>query len=133
MRHTLARQRFTWTLVLLAWLAQLCMPVAHAAMTTSSSGSMAAWCGDPANASEAAAVLPAEIRNALDLDAHSADHRANCAKLCAVGSTPVPLPSVSRADLPQASGTTRAPTRQPTVATRRHALPPPSHGPPPRA
>lgn len=133
MRPALLRLRLTWTLALLAWFAQLCLPVAHAAMPASPHGPAAAWCGSPANAQEAAALLPAEIRDALALDAVSVDHLAQCAKLCAVGATPAPLPALVRPGLPQATGCTLEPARQAPVAARRYALPPPSHGPPDRA
>lgn len=133
MQPTLLRLRLTWTLALLAWFAQLCLPLAHAAMPASPHGPAAAWCGDPANAQEAVALLPAEIREALELDAIGVDHLAQCAKLCAVGTTPAPLPAAVRTSLPQASGSTLAPARQAPVAERRYALPPPSHGPPARA
>lgn len=133
MRPALLRLRLTWTLALVAWFAQLCLPVAHAAMPASPHGPAAAWCGDPSSAQEALALLPAEIRDALTLDAISVDHLAQCAKLCAVGATPAPLAAAVRASLPQASGSALAPARQAPVAERRYALLPPSHGPPARA
>lgn len=133
MLDSLLRLRLTWTLVLVAWFAQLCLPVAHAAMKSSPRGAMSAWCGDPASSRDAAAALPAEIRDALALDAVGPDHLAQCAKLCAVGSTPAPLPQATTAFFPQALPATVAAPRQATVAMRRHALPPPSHGPPARA
>jgi len=128
------RLRLTWTLALLAWFAQLCLPVAHAALMAQAPGTMAAWCGDPTNAREATAALPAEIREALALDAIDADHLAACAQLCAVGSTPAPLPTVPGSVHPApVADAALAPARQTAVAARRHALPPPSHGPPARA
>ncbi|MGE0100252.1 MAG: hypothetical protein AB7S86_18075 [Hydrogenophaga sp.] len=133
MSSRLLRLRLNWTLVFLAWFAQLGLPVAHAAMQAAPPGVMAAWCGDPGSAREAAALLPAEIRDALAQDGIGLDHLANCAKLCAVGSTPAPLPTASPAALPRIAKAAPATPRSPTVAVRRHALPPPSHGPPERA
>lgn len=135
MRHPSSRHplRLTWTLALLAWFAQLCLPVAHAALMAQPSGTMAAWCGDPTNAREATAALPAEIREALALDAIDADHLAACAQLCAVGSTPAPLPLPGSVPSAPVADAALASVRQTPVAARRHALPPPSHGPPARA
>lgn len=131
MRPALLRLRTTWTLVLVAWFAQLCLPVAHAAMASSSHAGMAAWCGDPANAREAAALLPAEIRDALALDDADASHLAHCAQLCAVGTTPALLPAPpAQASLPPASAVPLPLARPSLVVVRRHALPPPSHAPP---
>ncbi|NIM41935.1 MAG: hypothetical protein GTN84_13210 [Hydrogenophaga sp.] len=127
------RLRLTWTLALLAWFAQLCLPVAHAALMAQAPGTMAAWCGDPANAREASAALPAEIREALALDATGADALAHCADLCAVGATPAPLPVPGALSFAAPDGAPLAPARPATVVARRHALPPPSHGPPQRA
>ncbi len=131
MRHNARRLRLSWTFVLLAWLTQLWLPVAaHAAMANPAGGPMAVWCGTPGNAQEAVAALPAEIRDALEQDAIGPDHLAHCAKLCAVGATPVPLPTTAATAQPPASGPALAPVRQTPVVARQHALPPPSHGPP---
>jgi|GEM_PF-4376824 len=133
MHARLLRLRLTWTLAFVAWFAQLGLPVAHAAMQAAPPGAMADWCGDPASAREAAALLPAEIRAALEKDGIGLDHMANCAKLCALGSTPAPLPTATPAALQQAAPALLPTPRPQTTALRRHALPPPSHGPPARA
>lgn len=130
MQPALMRLRMTWTLFLVAWFAQLCLPVAHAAMMPPSQAGMAAWCGDPANAREAAALLPAEIRAGLEVDHIDVGHLAHCAQLCAVGTTPVPLPVPAKAVPPLASATPIPAGRQTLVVVRQHALPPPSHAPP---
>jgi len=125
------RLRTTWALVLVAWLAQLCLPVAHAAsMAAPSHAPAAAWCGDPANAQEAVALLPAEIRAALGLDEADVGHLAHCAQLCAIGTTPVPLPALAKADPPLASAMPLPAARRTLLVVRQHALPPPSHAPP---
>lgn len=124
------RLRMTWSLVLVAWFAQLCLPVAHAAMSSPSHAGMAAWCGDPANAREAIALLPAEIRAGLEVDNVDVSHLTHCAQLCAVGTTPAPLPAPTKAEPPLAS-TTPLPGGRPTlVVVRQQALLPPSHAPP---
>lgn len=133
MRHTTARRRFAWTLVLLTWFVQLCLPVAHAALMATPAGLNGAWCGDPSNASEAVASLPAEIRQALDLEAAPADHLARCVKLCATVSKLPPPPVLPAPDLPAAAATPHEPVQWPVGLARQHALPPPSHGPPARA
>lgn len=133
MHAHLLRLRLTWTLAFLAWFAQLGLPVAHAAMQAAPPGAMADWCGDPASAREAAALLPAELRAALEKDGIGLDHLATCAKLCAVGTTPAPLPTANPAVLPKATNAPLATPRPHTIAIRRHALPPPSHAPPERA
>lgn len=133
MRRNLAHRRLAWTLVFLTWFAQLCMPVAHAAMAAAPNGAMGAWCGTAANAAEARASLPAEIRDALERDTLSADHLASCAKLCMVASMPAPLPGTDQPAFSPAPALVLAPARQPALALHRHALPPPSHGPPARA
>ena len=51
-------------LVLLAWFAQLCLPVVHASMMTAPRAAVG-WCGDPSHAPAIADELPAEIREAL--------------------------------------------------------------------
>lgn len=130
MRHAPVRRQLAWALVFLTWFAQLCLPVAHAAMATSTGGAMPAWCGSPANASEAMASLPAEIRDALDPDATSAEHLASCAKLCAAIAKLPPLPSVDAVHSLPVSNAAPVPAAFPTHVARRHALPPPSHGPP---
>ncbi len=133
MLPTLMRLRLTWTLALLAWFTQVGLPVAHAAMQASPRGAMAAWCGDPVFAREAAALLPAEIRHALEQDSIGADHLASCAKLCAVGTAPMPLPTASPAFVQQVAAAPPGQPRSPSIVVRRHSLPPPSHGPPARA
>lgn len=133
MRHTPARRRLAWTLVLITWFVQLCLPVAHAALMATPAGLSGAWCGNPANAAEAVASLPAEVRQALDLEVPAADHLASCVKLCASLSKLPPLPVLPAPALPVAADTPHGPVQWPVSPARQHALPPPSHGPPARA
>lgn len=119
------------TLVLLALLAQLWLPVAKAAMSMGLGTASAAWCGSPANQVEALASLPAEIRDALDQDGWHADQISQCAKLCALGASAPLVPTfASVADQPPAAAIALAPARPTVRALSRHSLPPPSQGPP---
>lgn len=53
-------------LVLTAWLAQLCLPLAHSALMAQRGPGVAAWCGQESPALQAKiAELPAEIRDIL--------------------------------------------------------------------
>lgn len=119
-------------LALLAWFAQLCLPIAHAGMMNASSGdAMAVWCGEPARARAIAAELPAEIRAALDLDGVSADHLDSCAKLCATGAAPSPDAVAATVAL-RAAGLEAALPALPAPHARAQAPTPPSQGPPAR-
>ncbi|MCW5655419.1 DUF2946 family protein [Hydrogenophaga sp.] len=130
-RPSLLRLRLAWTLVLWAVLMQLCMPVAHAAMAIASDrGAMSAWCGDPSSAREAAAALPAEIREALKLDGAHAEHLAACAKLCAVVHAPALPPAPAMATWLPDAREHQVPAGRPATVLPREALRPPSHGPP---
>lgn len=120
-------------LALLAWLAQLSLPVVHARlMATAPGAEMSVWCGEPARARAIAAELPAEIRAALDLDGVSADHLDGCAKLCATGAAPSPAAVAVTVALRAADLEAAAPDR-PTPRSREQAPRPPSQGPPAQA
>lgn len=119
-------------LALLAWVAQLAMPVVHARMMATAPGAeMSVWCGEPARARAIAAELPAEIRAALDLDGVSADHLDSCAKLCATGAAPSPGTVVATVAL-RAADLEAALPALPAPHSRAQAPTPPSQGPPAR-
>lgn len=119
------------TLVLLALLAQLWLPVARAAMPMGAGPDAAAWCTSAANRVEALASLPAEVRDALDQDGWHAEHIAQCAKLCALGASAALVPTSASVACPPPAVTVSLVPARPTVrALSRHALPPPSQGPP---
>lgn len=132
MRPPIVRLRSALVLAVLAWFAQLCLPVAHAAVMSSPSNQLLGWCGDPSGALAIAAELPAEIREGLGLDGPHPDHLA-CAQLCAAGTTPPTVP-VANTVLLRAAGLEPAPARErPAPRTRAQAPTPPSHGPPAHA
>lgn len=133
MRHDAARLRPALALVLLAWFAQLCLPVAHAGMMAAARGQMPGWCGEPARGLAIVAQLPAEIREALQPDGASAEHLASCTQLCATGATPTPTPAANTVVL-RAAGLAPAPdSGTPAPRGPEPGLTPPSHGPPAQA
>ncbi|MET0311846.1 MAG: hypothetical protein ABW051_07330 [Burkholderiaceae bacterium] len=128
MNPTLSRLRLA--VVLLAWLAQALMPVAHAAVMNADRGANQAWCGDPSSASEALALLPAEVRHALDEGSEAAGHFASCAALCAVGTTPLLPPGIAPVAALRAAGLEPGPAPLARPATRSQSPTPPAHAPP---
>lgn len=133
MQRAVSRLRPALALLLLAWFAQLCLPVAHASMMSAPRGQMLGWCGDPSRALAYAAGLPAEIREALELDGLSVDHLADCAKLCATGSPPPPPAAVASTVALRVAGIEPAPASRPSPRPRDQAPTPPSQGPPAHA
>lgn len=71
-------------LALLGWLAQFCLPLAHAAAMAEGGLGVAAWCGQNSPALEAKlAELPADIRDILkDSLGHAEQASDNCSDLC---------------------------------------------------
>ncbi|MGE4242849.1 hypothetical protein [Ramlibacter sp.] len=133
MKPSALRQRLRVFFVMLAWLAQAWMPVAHATvMGGHTSGSMP-WCGDAASAAAAWDVLPAELRAALDEGAPNAEQLANCTLLCALSAgSPAPAELAPTVAL-------RAAGLEPAAVAPRRAPParsqsptPPAHAPPAR-
>lgn len=124
-----ARHPLRLGLVLLAWLAQLLLPLAHAAMPVAPAAA-SGWCGNPAQAQAVLAELPPELRPAADPVGASAQHLDVCAKLCAVAATPplatVPAPTLA---LRTARLEPAAPAA-PEPAGREPAPRPPSQAPP---
>ena len=89
----LRTRRLIW-IALFAWLAQLCLPSAHAAVMARHDAGLSGWCGSfsPAMAAKVAA-LPDEIRDIIapGADDHAA-MQAKCLLLCA-GSLGVAMPA----------------------------------------
>ena len=89
-------------LAVTAWLAQLCVPVVHAASMAASDAGAAAWCGQTSPAMRAKlAQLPAEVRQILEDGAAHAGQVEACKQLCAASTTPivdatVPMPVALR-------------------------------------
>jgi hypothetical protein len=131
MRRAAARPRLA--LILLAWFAQLCLPLVHAATMAAPRAEMPGWCGEPSRALAFAAQLPDEIRKALGLNGVNADHLDGCAQLCAAGSAP-PAPRVASTVVLRAAGLEPAPAAQQAAPRpRERTLMPPSQGPPTHA
>nr|ALV86645.1 hypothetical protein [uncultured bacterium 50] len=128
-----SRSRPLIWIALFAWLAQLCLPGAHAAVMARHDGGLSGWCGNfsPAMAAKVAA-LPDEIRNIIapGADQHAAAE-AGCQLLCA-GSAGTAMPAdgnpassmpafaieipIARADSnPQPLPTLRPPPRGPPL------------------
>ena len=87
-------------LALLGWLAQFCLPLAHASAMAERGLGVAAWCGQGSPALEARlAELPAEIREILkDSLTHGEHASETCADLCVTpssGALPSPPPTVA--------------------------------------
>jgi hypothetical protein len=133
MRTVAFRKRAALALILLAWFAQLCLPLAHAATMANARAEMPGWCGEPSRALAFAAQLPDEIREALGFERLNTDHLDGCAQLCAAGSAPQ-APNVASTAVLRAAGLEPAPVAQqaaPRACER--MLMPPSQGPPTHA
>lgn len=136
---TLARAgaRARLGLVLLAWFAQLCLPLlAHATMMAAPQNPSSWWCGDRDGAAEMWAALPAEIRAGLDApagtDGDGVAHVSVCSQLCALG-TALALPAqAAPTQAPVALAQFRLPVWADPVLMHRHGLAPPAQGPPPQ-
>jgi hypothetical protein len=127
-------------LVLLAWLAQLCLPVAHAALaqggTASAGGAAAWWCGEPARMALAIDQLPAEIRQALQQEGDhgpSAEHLGACAELCSIGGTLAPPPLALPPQAAPQAGCEPIGQLAPAPVARAQSPTPPAQAPPVQA
>jgi len=131
-RRLLARLRLG--LVLLAWLAQLCLPMGHAALMAAPQGQASWWCGDQDGALEMWAALPAELRAGLDAPTGSdgKNHPPGCAQFCAQGARAFapPLHVAFAALAPRAVGRAIRPELPDPALPWRYALAPPAQGPP---
>ena len=130
MKPRLASLRVIFALV--AWLAQLCLPVVHAASMASSEAGALAWCGKGASADLRAKIaqFPAEIRQILTSDATQSDHVGKCAQLCAASCAPaLPEPVAITVALRIAGLEVLAPASAPSLL-HSHGAPPPARGPP---
>lgn len=87
-------------LALMGWLAQFCVPLAHATAMAERGLGVAGWCGQGSPALEARlAELPLEIREILkDSLSHGEHLSQTCADLCVTpspGALPVPATTVA--------------------------------------
>lgn len=117
-------------LVMLAWLAQALLPVAHALAMAQAEGGGRAWCGQSSSALAALSVMPPEIRYALDDGAVSADHLNTCALLCAAGTGAPPVDDVAPTVALRAAGLEPTPAPLSRPLARPQAPLPPAQAPP---
>lgn len=124
------RQQLTLALVVFGWLAQLCLPVAHAAAMATSKAGVATWCGAGSPALEAKlAELPESIREILERGAAQADQHDSCAQLCATVAGGSPLAAAAGIELDAASLEVAVAKPQ-QLSLRPQGAPPPARGPP---
>lgn len=116
-------------LVLLAWLAQLCLPVAHAAMMADKPVQLSSWCGDPAQVRAFIATLPAELRVEVQPDGAHVHDLSPCATLCALAVTPL-LPALAPTVDWNAAEPGPIPLYRWDLVVHKPARRPPSQGPP---
>lgn len=126
----LLRSRPLIWIALFAWIAQLCLPTAHAAVMAQQDAGMAAWCGVESPALQAKlAALPDEVREILEKGNAQAEQHAECLSLCA-NAGGASLPPVSPSVALRAAGlesrvapAVPAPRQAPTLAPPVRGLP----------
>lgn len=126
----LLRSRPLIWLALFAWLAQLCLPAAHAAAMAGQHAGIATWCGDfsPAMAQKLA-QLPDEVREILAKGAAHDSAPQDCIQFCASaapGHAPAPQPGFALLTAEVEAPFTASESR----AVRTVRLAPPARGPP---
>lgn len=123
------RRRWRICLAVLAWFAQLCLPLAHAAVMAERPVPLSSWCGDPAQVRAFIATLPPELRVEVQPDGAHVHNLSQCATLCALAVTPL-LPAV----MPGMVFSVAAPAPMPVFrwgqVAHEPARKPPAHGPP---
>lgn len=123
--------RLTLALAFIAWLAQLCLPVVHAATMPAGADGMALWCGAGSPAIEARlAELPREIRQILDPGAAHAELQEHCEQHCASSAGSSGLPCTSAGMAPYATDVEHVIALPFQIPHRSHGAPPPARGPP---
>lgn len=125
------RRRLRICLVLLAWLAQLCLPVAHAAVMADRPVQLSNWCGDPTQVRAFIATLPAELRVEVEPGDSHVQERHTCAVLCALAAPPV-LPTLAPTVAWRVADPEPVPAFRSIPVVHEPAHKPPSHGPPAR-
>lgn len=129
MHATRARLRFA--VVIFVWLAQALLPVVHAVAMSAPLPAGHAWCGDPSSAREALALLPPEVRVALDDGGVNGEHLAHCALLCAAGTVPgLSVPAAASVEALRAAGLEPTPVPVASPLARAQSPTPPAHAPP---
>lgn len=125
-----AAARLRLALVMLAWLAQAFMPLAHAFAMGAPKDGHGVWCGDASDAQASLAVLPPELRAALDDPAADAERLAGCALLCAAGTAPPLVAQLSPAEVLRAAGLEPVLAVRTAPPVRPQAPTPPAQAPP---
>lgn len=126
----LLRSRPLIWIALFAWFAQLCLPIAHAAVMAQQDAGMAAWCGVASPALKAKlATLPDEVREILEKGSAQAEQHAECLSFCANGGG-ANLPPVATTVALRAAGLEVPPALAIPAAREGRTLSPPVRGPP---
>lgn len=125
------RSRSLIWLAVMAWLAQICLPAAHAAVMAEQGGGMAVWCGTNSPGMQAQlAKLPDEVREILEQGGAQAEKHSDCVSYCSTTGT-APLASTPiTVRLREAGLDSRIAAPAPAPRDR-VALSPPVRGPPP--
>lgn len=123
------RRRLRICLAVLAWFAQLCLPLAHAAMMAERPVPLSSWCGDPAQVRAFIATLPPELRVEVQPDGAHVHNLSQCATLCALAVTPL-LPALTPTVDWQVAEPGPIPVHRWDLVVREPARKPPSQGPP---
>lgn len=88
MTHRHLRSRLLLAFALFAWLAQVCLPVAHAAVMAEQNAGLATWCGPLSPGMSAKlAQLPTEVREILQKGSAQAEQHQDCMQFCAGAAT----------------------------------------------
>lgn len=128
-----AAARLRLALVMLAWLAQAFMPLAHAFAMGAPKDARGVWCGDASGAQASLGMLPPELRAALDHPATDAERLAGCALLCAAGTAPPLVAQLSPIEVLRAAGLEPVPAVRTAPPVRPQAPTPPAQAPPLRS
>ncbi len=126
----LLRSRPLIWIALIAWLAQLCLPVAHASVMAQQEAGLATWCGEFSPAmTQKLAALPDDVREILQKGSAQSGQHQDCAQLCANavgGAIPPPSVTVSLRD----AGLEVAPSPPAVRAHHAYSKSEPARGPP---
>ncbi|MGQ0502460.1 MAG: hypothetical protein ACT4P0_07620 [Panacagrimonas sp.] len=121
-------RRLTLLIAIFGWLAQLCLPMAHATLMADGNTGLSAWCGAGSPAMKARlAALPPDVREILQKDVGGSD--PSCVQLCSAAAGGG-LPPIGATVALRAAGVEIVPVAAVVPPQRSHAGPPPARGPP---
>jgi hypothetical protein len=124
------RRHLQNSLAIIAWLAQLLLPMAHAATMANPQLGASAWCGPTSPALQAKlADLPEDIRRILFKATPQSAHVQDCMQCC-VSSGGVTAPPREITVVLRAAGLELVPPPIAGPAQRSFSAPPPARGPP---